>query len=86
MTTKIMNRGTSILKVESCPPQSSGVLYQKCQQELMTLLPPNLIISTKRGTSRMKASEYPKVGNDSPNWGFISTARGTSRRNIHFSK
>lgn len=40
----------------------------------------------KYATSKMKASEYPKVENNLPNWGFISMARGTSRRNLNFSK
>ncbi len=66
------------MKVKECPSDSSGVLYQKCQQQSMSLLPPKLVISTKRGTSRMKVSEYPKVESNLPNWGFITTARGTS--------
>jgi len=74
--TTIINRGT--LKVESCPPSSAGVLYQKCQQESMSSLPENTVISTKRGTSSMKVADYPKVDNKLPNWGFITTARGTS--------
>ncbi len=82
MTTRIMNRGTSVLKLESCPPTSAGVLFQKCQQKSMASLPENTIISTKRGTSRMKVSEYPKVESNVPNWGFITTARGTATRRL----
>ena len=44
----------------------------------MAILPPGTIISTKRGTSRMKVADYPKVDNTIPNWGFITTARGTA--------
>ncbi len=80
MTTRIINRGTTVLNRETCPTDSAGVLYQKCQQESVASLPENTVISTKRGTSRIKASEYPKVESNLPNWGFITTARGTSRR------
>ncbi len=80
MTKRIMNRGTSVLELEACPSSSAGVLYQKCQQKSMSSLPPETVISTKRGTGRMKVSEYPKVEIKLPNWGFIITARGTARR------
>ncbi len=80
MKTRITNRGTTVLNRETCPTDSAGLLYQKCQQDSMASLPPDTVISTKRGTSRMKASEYPKVESNLPNWGFITTARGTSRR------
>jgi len=82
MTTRIVNRGTSVLKLESCPPTSAGVLFQKCQQENIASLPENTVISTKRGTSTMKVSEYPKVESNVPNWGFITTARGTATRRL----
>ena len=82
MTTKIVNGGTSVLKVETCPSKSAGVLYQKCQQNSMSKLPSKLVLSTKRGTSRMKASDYPKVESNVPNWGFITTARGTATRRL----
>jgi len=85
MTTKIVNRGTSVLKLEACPPTSAGVLFQKCQQESIASLPENTVISTKRGTSRMKVSEYPKVENNLPNWGFLTSARGTAIRRSKFS-
>ncbi len=80
MVTRIINRGTTVLNRETCPTDSAGALYQKCQQDSMASLPPETVISTKRGTGRMKASEYPKVESNPPNWGFITTARGTSRR------
>jgi len=82
MTTRIMNRGTSVLKLEACPPTSAGVLFQKCQQESMASLPENTVISTKRGTSTMKVSEYPKVERNVPNWGFITICRGTATRRL----
>ncbi len=82
MTKRIMNRGTSVLELEACPSSSAGVLYQKCQEKSMASLPPKTVISTKRGTDRMKVSEYPKVESNFPNWGFITTARGTGIRKL----
>ncbi len=80
MKTRMMNRGTKLLYRESCPSNSAGVLYQKCQENSMASLPPSTIISTKRGTSRMRVVDYPKVDNTVPNWGFTTTARGTAVR------
>ncbi len=80
MTTRIMNRGTSVIELEACPPSSAGVLYQKCQENSMASFPPETVISTKRGTGRMKAKDYPKVESSPLNWGFRTTARGTARR------
>jgi len=82
MTTKIVNRGTSVLKVESCPSKSAGVLYQKCQQNSMSKLPSKLALSTKRGTGTMKVSDYPRVEDKMPNWGFVTTSRGTATRRL----
>ena len=79
MITRIVNRGTLVLR-EACPSNSAGVLYQKCQENSMASLPSGTILSTKRGTGRMKASDYPKVESNLPNWGFITTARGTATR------
>jgi len=72
------NRGTSSLKKE-CPSSTAGVLYQQCQAKSMSSLPQNTVFSTRRGTSSMKISEYPKVEQNLPNWGFMTTARGTAR-------
>jgi len=80
MVTRIVNRGTLVLKLENCPSNSAGVLYQKCQENSMTSLPPETILSIKRGTGRMRVTDYPKVENNLPNWGFITTARGTATR------
>ncbi len=80
MTTRTANRGTMVLNRETCPPDSAGALYQKCQEKSMASLPTETTLSTKRGTGRMKVSDYPKVESSLPNWGFITTARGTSRR------
>ena len=78
--TRTTNRGTSTIRREACPSDSAGVLYQKCQENSMVSLPPNTVISTKRGTGSMKVSEYPKVESNLPNWGFIVTSRGTATR------
>ena len=80
METRISNRGTSTIRREACPSDSAGVLYQKCQENSITSLPPKMVISTKRGTGSMKVSEYPKVKSNLPNWGFIVTSRGTATR------
>ena len=85
MTMRIINRGTTVLNRETCPPNSAGALYQKCQATSMASLPPNTIISTKRGTGRMKASDYPKVESNLPNWGFVTSARGTAIHRREFS-
>ena len=82
MTKRTMNRGTLVIELEACPPSSAGVLYQKCQEKSMSSLPPETVISTNRGTGRMKVSEYPKVASSLPNWGFITTARGTGTRKL----
>ena len=79
MTKRIINRGTYVIELEACPSSSAGVLYQKCHEKSMSSLPPETIISIKRGTGIMKASDYPKVKNNPPNWGFITTRRGTAR-------
>ena len=80
MITRTANRGTLVLKRENCPSNSAGVLYQKCQENSMASLPPETILSTKRGTSRMRATDYPKVESNLANWGFITTSRGTATR------
>ena len=86
MKTRMMNKGTKLLYRESCHPNSTGSLYQKCQENSMARLPPGTIISTKRGTSKMKVADYPKVDNTTPNWGFITTARGTAARVKNLNK
>jgi len=78
MVTRTVNRGTAVLTREPCPPASVGTLFQKCQEKMMTSLPKNAIISTKRGTASMKVSKYPKMDSNLPNWGFIVTSRGTA--------
>ncbi len=78
-----VNRGTKTVDLEACPSNTAGVLYQKCQQDSIAALPPTTILSTKRGTSTMKVSEYPKMDGKIPNWGFIiTTARGTDTRRL----
>ena len=79
MTKRIINRGTYVIELEACPSSSAGALYQKCQEKIMSSLPPETVISIKRGTGTIKAANYPKVKNNPPNWGFITTRRGTAR-------
>jgi len=82
MTKRIINRGTCTVELEACPSSSAGALYQKCQQESMLTLPATMILSTKRGTSSMRVSQYPKVESKTSNWGFITSARGTTSRRL----
>ena len=82
MTARTMNRGTSVITLEACPTESAGVLFQKCQAKSMATLPPTTTLSTKRGTAKMSASQYPKVESKIPNWGVISVARGTRVRKL----
>ncbi len=82
MTTRTMNRGTTVVTFEACPSKSAGVLFQKCQSESLATLPPTTTLSTKRGTAKMTASQYPKVESKIPNWGVISVARGTRVRQL----
>ena len=46
-----MNKGTQSLQLEVGLPNWSGELFNTYQEEHMTSLPTNTIISTKRGTA-----------------------------------
>jgi len=83
MKTQITTRkGTQVLELEVALPNWEGELFREYQAERMASLPPNTIISTKRGTSRMKASEYPKSERKLPSRLRICCARGTSIRTL----
>lgn len=82
MTKATINRGTSKLQLDVCPSKFGGVLFQKCQTESLRALPPTTILSIKRGTAVMKVSEYPKIDSRTPNWGFVSSCRGTRVRKL----
>ncbi len=76
------NKGTQLLELEVGPPNWEGELFREYQAERMASLPPNTIISTNRGTGRMKASEYPKSERKLPSRLRICCARGTAIRNL----
>ena len=61
MTKRIINRGTFVIELEACPGSSAGALYQMCQEKSMSSLPPETIISIKRGTATMKAARYKRM-------------------------
>ncbi len=77
-----INRGTTTVQLDVCPPKTTGILFQKCQTESLASLPPTTILTIKRGTATMRVSEYPKVERTTPNWGFITTSRGTRVRKL----
>ncbi len=72
------NRGTRTLSLEVGLPNGSGELFNEYQEKKMASLPTTTIICTKRGTSRIKASVYPKSQRKFQTKGLkISSARGT---------
>jgi len=78
-----MNKGTQSLQLEVGLPNWSGVLFKKYQEEQMTSLPTNTIISTKRGTSGVHSSRYLKSRHTPiPVGTRISSARGTTIRTL----
>ncbi len=78
-----MNKGTQSLQLEVGLPNWSGELFNTYQEEHMASLPTNTIISTKRGTVGMRASEYPKSKrNPIPVGTRIISARGTAIRTL----
>ncbi len=83
MKTQIMtHRGTQVLELEVGLPNWAGELFKVYQEERMASLPANTIISTKRGTVGVKASEYPKSTRKLPGRLRISSARGTAIRSL----
>jgi len=78
----ITHRGTQVLEREVGLPNWSGELFKVYQEERMTSLPKNTIITTKRGTVGIKASEYPKSVRKLPGRVTISCARGTAIRSL----
>jgi len=78
-----MNKGTLSLQLEVGLPNWSGVLFKKHQEEQMTSLPTNTIISTKRGTAGVHSSRYLKSRHTPIPVGIrISSARGTAIRTL----
>jgi hypothetical protein len=78
-----MNKGTKTLQLEVGLPNWSGELFKTNQEERMALLPRSTIISTKRGTSRVHASVYPKSRRtEIPVGTRISSGRGTTTHSL----
>jgi len=84
MNTKITtNKGTQTLSLEIGLPNWSGELFKEYQEKKMASLPTTTIICTKRGTSGIKASVYPKSQRKFQTNGLkISSARGTKIRTL----
>jgi len=78
----ITHRGTQVLEREVSLSNWAGEPFKVYQQERMTSLPPNTIITTKRGTVGIKASEYPKSVRKLPGRVRICCARGTAIRSL----
>jgi len=77
------NKGTQSLQLEVGLPNWSGELFNTYQEEQMTSLPTNTIISTKRGTAGIRSSVYPKSKYTPIPVGMrISSARGTTIRTL----
>ena len=77
------NKGTQTLSLEVGLPNWTGELFNEYQEKKMASLPPNTIICTKRGTSRIKALVYPKSQRKFQTKGLkISSARGTKIRTL----
>jgi len=75
------NKGTQTILLEIGLPNWSGELFNEYQEEKMASLPATTIICTKRGTSGIKASVYPKSQRKFQTKGLkISSARGTKIR------
>jgi len=76
------NKGTAVLVQEFGLPKWAGELFIEYQEARMASLPPNTIISTKRGTVGVKASKYPKSDRKPLSGLRISSARGTAIRTL----
>jgi len=74
-----MNKGTQSLQLEIGLPNWSGELFTTYLEEKMASLPLSTIISTKRGTARVRSSEYLKSRRKPiPVGTRIISARGTA--------
>jgi len=84
MKTQIsVNKGTQSLQLEVGLSNWSGELFKTYQEEQMALLPPNTIISTKRGTAGIRSSRYLKSRRTPiPVGTRIISARGTAIRTL----
>lgn len=81
MTTKlVIERGTSAITVPKVYSIWSGQSFLEYQKKKMALLPEKFSLTTKRGTSGLKVSDYSTVDKIPPKGLVISTARGTATR------
>ena len=77
------NKGTQSLQLEVGLQNWSGKLFKTYQEEQMTSLPTNTIISTKRGTAGVHSSGYLKSRHTPiPVGTRIISARGTAIRTL----
>ena len=78
-----VNKGTHSLQLEVGLPNWSDELFKTYQEEHMTSLPTNTIITTKRGTAGVRASGYLKSRRTPiPIGTRIVSARGTAIRTL----
>jgi hypothetical protein len=78
-----VNKGTQSLQLEVGLPNWSGELFNTYQEEQMTSIPTNTIISTKRGTVGIRSSGYLKSRRTPiPVGTRIISARGTAIRTL----
>ena len=84
MKTKILfGRGTFVQEMEVISQNWAGKSFLEYQEKWLASLPKETILCCKRGTVRVKLSEYPKTHRQLPGSGtIISTARGTATRRL----
>jgi hypothetical protein len=77
----VMDKGTTIHDEEYKEIEWAGKSYHEEQKKKLKTIPYGTILSVRRGTGFIKASEYPIVPKKLDLKGFvISTGRGTSTR------
>ena len=78
-----MNKGTHSIQLEIGIPNWSGEHFKTYQEEKITSLPANSIMTTKRGTDVISSSVYPKPRSRIIPVGYrINTAKGTATRTL----
>ena len=78
-----MNKGTHSIQLEIGIPNWSGEHFKTFQEEKMTSLSANSIMSINRGTSGIRSSAYPKSRRTIVPAGYkINSARGTTTRTL----
>jgi len=85
MITKLVTeRGTSTIKVPKVYAIWSGPSFLEYQKKKMAALPERYALTTKRGTSNLKMTDYSTVEKIPTRGLVISTARGTATRILYF--